>query len=145
MSDFIEQKIIEAIRGLLAGRVNEILHDCQFLIPVIEFGTFSGISVVTPTITLAGCEQSEKERIIRLDVYMLTVAFSLPEIPESELYCYAYSAAVEKAIKENGTLGGIVDRVVIAGKKYVPPKKAGCGQGWELTISIRITVEGISK
>jgi hypothetical protein len=94
---------------------------------------------------MAGCEQSEKERIIRLDVYMLTVAFSLPEIPESELYCYAYSAAVAKALNEDVTLGGIVDRVSITGKKYVPPKKAGCGQGWELIISLRITVEGVSK
>jgi hypothetical protein len=145
MSDFIEQKIIEAVRGLLAGRVNEILHDCQFLIPVIEFGTFSGISVVTPTITLAGCEQSEKERIIKLDVYMLTLAFSFSETPESELYCYAYSGAIGRVFYDNPTLGGVVDRAVVTGKKYVPPKKANCGVGFELAITLRITIEGVSK
>ncbi len=37
MKDFIEQRIIEAVRGLLTGRVNEILGKWEFLIPVVEF------------------------------------------------------------------------------------------------------------
>jgi hypothetical protein len=145
MSDFIEQRIIEAVRGLLAGRVNEILGNSQYLVPIIEFGAYSSNSVLTPVISLAGCEQSEKERIIRLDVYLLTITFSLPEIPESELFCYAYSAATDMALQEDVTLGGVADRAVITGKKYVPPKKANCGQGWEVVISIRVTVESMGR
>jgi hypothetical protein len=145
LKDFIETRIITAIRELLTGRVNEILGNSQYLIPVIEFGTFSSSSIINPVISLAGCERTEKERIIRLDVFMLTVAFSLPEIPESELFCYAYSAATDMALKEDVTLGGVADRAVITEKKYVPPKKANCGQGWELNISLRITVEGMAK
>jgi hypothetical protein len=141
LHDLSEVRIIEAVRGLLAGRVNEILGTSQFAIPVIEFGEYRNGSVVVPVITLAGCEQSEKERIIRLDAYSLTIVFSLPEIPDSELFCYAYSAATDMALNEDVTLGGVADRAVITGKKYVQPKKAHCGQGWEVMISIRVTVE----
>jgi hypothetical protein len=144
-NDFVEQQIIEAVKEMLAGRVNEIIADWQFLIPVIEFGAYTSNSVVTPVITLSGCEQTEKERIIRLEVYLLTVSFSLPEMPESELYCYAYSAAVGKALGEDATLGGIVDRAVISSKKYTPPKAKNCGEGWGVSISLRITVEGSAK
>jgi hypothetical protein len=143
MHNLIEVRIIEAVRKMLTGRVNEILGNCQYIIPVIEFGEYRGSTVVVPVITLAGCEQSEKERIIRLDVYSLTVVFSLHEIPESELFCYAYSAATDMALKEDVTLGGVADRAVITGKKYVLPKKANCGQGWEVVITIRITVESM--
>lgn len=144
MSDFIEHKIIEAVRKMLAGRVNEIIGNWQAVIPVIEFGSYQSSSVVTPVIALAGCEQTEKERIIRLDAYSLSVTFTLPETEESELYCYAYADALIKALGEDVTLGGVADRAVISGKKYQPPKKPNCGEGWSVSISLRVTVEGMA-
>ena len=36
MKDFIETRIIAAIRKLLTGRVNEVLRDYEFEIPIIE-------------------------------------------------------------------------------------------------------------
>jgi len=141
MKDFIEMRIIEAVRLLLAGRVNGILNDAEFVIPVIEFVDYCGGSVVTPVVMLSGCEQTEKERLLCLDAYSLTITFSLPETPESELSCYAYAGAVGKAVFDDPTLGGIADRVVITGKKFVSPKSAHCGDGWGLVISLRITVE----
>ena len=141
MENLIEVQIVEAVRGLLVGRVNEILNNWQNLIPLFEFSHFHGMTAVVPTIALNSCERSEKERIIQIDAYSLTVSLSVPETPESELYCYGYSAAVDKAIKENPTLGGVVDRAVINGKKFIPPKRANCGQDWELIISLRITAE----
>jgi hypothetical protein len=75
----------------------------------------------------------------------MTISFEFPETLESELHCYAYSGAVGRAIYDNPTLGGIADRAVITGKKYNPPKKLNCGQGWELSITLRVTVEGIVK
>jgi hypothetical protein len=145
MKDFIEQQILEAVRGLLTGRVNEILGDWQFLIPLFEISEFQGRSAVVPVINLSSCERTEKERIIRLDAYSMTITFTLQETPESELYCYGYSAAVCKALRENPTLGGIADRAVVTGKKYTPPKKAYGGNEWEVVISLRITVEGIGN
>jgi hypothetical protein len=38
----------------------------------------------------------------------------------------------------------LVDRGVITGKKYVPPKKPYCGDGWELILTLRLTVEGMT-
>jgi len=142
---FIEQRIIEAIRGLLKGRVNEILSEWEFLIPVVEFSNFANRHTVVPAVSLVSCERTEKERIIRLDAYSLSISFTLPETQETELYCYGYAAAVCKAIGENPTLGGVVDRAVISGKKYSQPKKPGCGEDWETVIALRITVEGMGN
>jgi len=140
-NDFIEQQIVGAVRFLLAGRVNEILQDSEFAIPIIEFGDYCGASVVTPVIALSGCERTEKERLIHLDAYSLTIVFSLPQAPESELCCYAYAGAVSRAVCENPTLGGAADRVFITGKKFTTPKNPHCGDGWEVTITLRIAVE----
>jgi hypothetical protein len=141
---FIEEAIIGAVKSLLAGRVNEKLNGYNFYFPLLEFGNYSGNNAITQMIALASCERTEKERIILLDVYSLTITFSMPENPESELYCYAYATALDKALGEDVTLGGVVDRAVVAAKKYVPPKKPDCGQGWELIITLRITIEGMN-
>jgi hypothetical protein len=143
MKDFIEHKIIEAARCLLTKQVNEILQDKQFTIPPIEFGSYSGSSAVVPVITLSTCERTEKERILRIEAYTLTITFSMPETRESELHCYAYSGAVSRVIFDNPTLDGIADRVVLTGKKYNSPKKPNCGEGWGLVITVRVVIEGM--
>jgi hypothetical protein len=144
MNDFVETRIIEAVRGLLTGRVNEILNEAQFVIPVIEFNDYDSGNVVVPVITLAGCERTEKERIVRIDTYSLTITFSFPEMPEGELFCYAFSGAVGRVFYDDPTLGGVVDRAIITGKKYVLPKKPGCGESYALIVSVRIKVEGLN-
>ena len=143
MQDFIELQIVSAVRELLSGKVNELLGDLQFYIPLVEFGNYTGPDVVVPVVAISSCERSEKERIIRVDAYTVSITFSLPDMEESEFNCYAYSAVVGKALELNPTLGGIADRVAVSGKKFVEPKKQGCGEGWQLVITLRITVEGI--
>ena len=140
MKDFIEQQIIDAVWKLLLGRVNDLLDDMQYSIPSIESGKCGGNSII-PVIALASCERTEKERIIFFDAYSVSIIFSLPETQESELFCYAYAASVCKALQESPTLGGVTDRAVITTKKYMPPKKLHCGEGWTLVISLRVTVE----
>jgi hypothetical protein len=140
-SFFIEQQILNAVRGLLAGRVNELLGEGNLYIPPVEFGEYRDGSAVVPLIGLSTWERTEKERIIRLDAYSLTVTFTLPEMTDSELFCYAYAAALERALGENKTLDGVADRAVLTGKKYKPPKKPHCGEGWEVTLSLRVTAE----
>ena len=139
--EFIEMRIIRSVREMLTGRVNEILRDEEFNTPVIEFGDYGCGYGVAPVISLSSCEKSEKERIIRLDAYSLAINFTLPETFETESQCYAYCAAVCTALKENPTLGGVVDRAVVTGEKYVPPKVRNCGHDWEVVISLRVTVE----
>ena len=142
---FIEEAIIGAVKGLLVGRVNEILNEVQFIVPVIEFGYIGGGYALAPAISLTLCERTEKERIIQLDSYTLTISFTFSESPESELHCYAYSSAVGLAVSDNPTLGGIVDRAVITAKKYISPKKPHCGEVWGLVLILRITLERLGE
>ncbi len=141
MREFIEQQIIDAVRTMLTGKVNELLREDEFSVPVIEFGDYGCGYAVSPTIVLSTCEKTEKERIIRLDAYVLTITIDLPETVESETQCYAYCDAVCRALKENPTLGGIADRARVTGEKYTPPKIPHCGDGWRVVISLRVTTE----
>jgi len=145
MNDFIELQILEAVRGLLTGRVNELLNDLQLNIPNVDLSDYKGGSAVVPVIALSMCERTEKERIILQDAYTLTITFNVPETGESELVCYAYSSTVCKAFAEETTLGGVVDRVIVIGKKYIPPKVANCGMDWQVVICLRITIEGVNN
>jgi hypothetical protein len=122
--------------------VNELLGEAEFPLPPVEYGQSGGLYAVVPVIRLSTCERSEKERIIRLDAYTLTITFTVPEGPEAERNCYAYAWAVDRAVGEDPALGGIADRAVLTGKKYSPPKCAGTGADWGITLTLRMTVEG---
>jgi len=126
MIEFVEQRILEAVSKLMIGRVFELLDDFEFSIPP-----------VTPSVNLSMCERTEKERIILEDAYSVTIKYIVPESADSELYCHAYASAVCKAFAENPTLGGIVSRVTVTNKKYIPPKVANCGMDWEAIISLK--------
>jgi hypothetical protein len=93
------------------------LGDTEYPIPPIEFGNYRGSSVVVPAISISTCERSEKERIVRLDAYTLTVIFAVPEHPGGERNCYAYASSVATALRENPTLGGVASRMELTGKK----------------------------
>jgi hypothetical protein len=141
MKEFVEQLILKAVRKLLAVRVNELLAETDFAIPHLELSEYRGASVAAPVIVLSTCERTEKERIVRLDAYSLTIAIALSDTPDSELHCYAYAAAVDKALAEDPALGGVASRAALTGKKYVPPKREHCGDGWEVVLTLRVTVE----
>jgi hypothetical protein len=142
MGLFIEETILNSVKTLLTGRVNELLGETEYPIPPVEFGNYRGGSAIVPVIGLSTCERSEKERIIRLDAYSLTITFSLPETPGSEVCAYAYAAAVDRALGEDPALGGAVSRAVLTRKKYAPPKQSGTGGDWEVILTLRLTVEG---
>jgi hypothetical protein len=140
---FIEENIINSLKSLLSGRVNELLGETEYPIPPIEFGSYRGGSFTAPVISLSTCERSEKERIVRLDAYTLAIAFTVPEWPGGERNCYAYAASVAMALGENPTLGGVASRAELAGKKYSPPKQNGIGGEWEVELKIRVLVEEV--
>jgi hypothetical protein len=139
---FIEEILINSLKSLLTGRVNELLEETEYPIPPIEFGNYRGGSTVVPVIALSTCGRSEKERIVRLDAYTLTITFTVPEWPGGERNCYAYASSVDTALRENPTLSGAATWAELAGKKYVPPKQSGPGGDWEVILTLRLTVEG---
>jgi hypothetical protein len=147
---YIEETIINAVKALLSGRVNEILGETEDRIPPVEFGKdglgYSAGGNVCPEVTLTQGEREEKDRIVKVDGYTLGITIRADERPSSwadgERVCYAYAGAVGRALAEDPTLGGTVDRAVFMRKKYTPPKKPGCGDGWEVAMTVRVTVEG---
>jgi hypothetical protein len=139
---FIEEITLNSLKSLLTGRVNELLGETEYSIPPIEFGNYRGGSAVVPVIALSTCERTEKERIVRLDAYSLTITFTVPEQPAGERDAYAYAWAVAAALKENPALGGAVGRAELTGKKYALPKHPGTGGDWAVVLTLRITVEG---
>jgi hypothetical protein len=141
---FLEEIIINSVKKLISGQVNELLGEIECPIPPVEFGTYRGGSAVSPVVGLSTCERSEKERVIQLDAYTLTITFAVPGYPEGERNCYAYAATVATALGENPTMGGAASRAVLTGKKYAPPKHPGTGEGWEAVLTLRITVEGMT-
>jgi hypothetical protein len=141
---FIEEIISNSVKTLLTGRVNELLAEAEFLIPPIEFTHKSngGYYAVTPELGISTCERSEKDRMVLLDAYQVTVTFAAHE-PCGERNCYAYAASVDRALREDPTLGGAADYALLVKKDYRGPKCSGMGEGWEAVLTLRVTVEGI--
>ena len=77
--EFIELKILEVIKGLLTGQVNEVLNNRQLMLELFEISEFKDGSAVVPIINVKSCERTEKERIIRVDAYSVLISFSLRE------------------------------------------------------------------
>jgi hypothetical protein len=151
---FIEESIINAVKKLLSGRVNELLGEVEYPIPPIEFSPLLGGGSMSPVIRLSEGERTEKDRIIQIDVYTLTVTFAVPDSSDprsvdprsvGERNSYAYASAVDLAVVEDSTLNGIVDRAVLTGKKYIRPKTEHSGEDWGVVLSFRVTVEGMGK
>jgi hypothetical protein len=44
--------------------------------------------------------------------------------------------------KEDPALDGVIDRAELTGKKYSLPKYAGTEADWEVTLTLRLIVEG---
>jgi hypothetical protein len=140
---YMEENIINSLKSLLAGRVNELLREAAFLIPPVEFTNkpHRGYYSITPELAISTCERSEKDRIVLLDAYKVTITFTCPE-QNGERNCYAYAVSVDRALRENPTLGDAVNYALLVKKDYRGPKHPGTGEGWEAVLTLRITAEG---
>jgi hypothetical protein len=142
---FIEEEIDGCFFRLLDEQVNYFLREMELTVPPLDVRGKGGGDAVRPDVYICECERTEKERIIRIDTYSATVTFPVPEGEFADLYCYAYASAFDKALRLNPTLGDIANSAVLAGKKYIRPKKPGCGEEWKLVITARVTVEKIIR
>jgi hypothetical protein len=134
---FIEEIIINSLKFLLLGRVNEILGEAEVFIPPVEFAHTpgGGLYAITPEVSVSACERTEKDRIVLLDAYKVTVIFVCPE-KNGERNCYAYAGAVGRALAEDPSLGGAADRAELVKKEYKAPKRAGTGEPRELALTL---------
>jgi hypothetical protein len=122
---------------MLRGRVNVVLEETERDLPFIEFSPSSagGYLITVPEVRLTMGERTEKDRIVRLDVYTLTITFTVPE-DGGERNCYVYARAAGRALKENPTLDGAADRAFLFRKEYRAPKRAGMGEPWEVVLTL---------
>ena len=141
VNDIIKEKLIAVIQDLLTDKVNEILSDMQFPIPLIDFSNNGTDKVIIPSLTLTSCDFAEKEYAMGLCTYLLNITFDVSDMKDSELCYYVYAAAVEKAIKEDVTLGGFAKLVVFSGKKYDLLQKTLAGEKKEVLLYYQITVD----
>jgi hypothetical protein len=132
----VEEKLIGAVWALLTGRVNGVLAECDDTVPFIEGRETSESCRSRPSVRLATAERTEKERIVKIDAYLVNVAFG-----GTEKDCYRYAWALEKAIDEDRTLDGITDYTAIEKKVY---QKINY-EDFCVCISLRITVETMSN
>jgi hypothetical protein len=146
---YMEENIINSLKSLLSGRVNELLGEVEFLIPPVEFThkPNGGYYATTPELAISTFERSEKDRIVLLDAYKVTITFTMPEQSDrrsaGERNCYAYAGAIDRALRDDSTLGGIVDNALLVKKDYKGPKRPGTGEGWEAVLTLRVTAEGL--
>jgi hypothetical protein len=140
----MEEIILNSVKLLLLGRVNEVLGEAEFLIPPVEFThkPNGGYYTVTPELSISSCERIEKDRIVLLDAYKVTIVFTCPE-QNGERNGYVYAGAVDRALREDSTLGGTADYALLVKKEYIAPKWPGTGEPWEAVLTLRVTVEGI--
>jgi hypothetical protein len=139
---YIEETLLLSVERLLMGRVNELLGEAEFAIPLMEFSALVGGAEVRPELRILECEKTEKERIVQLDAYTLSITLEA-EGRDGERNAYAYGAAIGRAVQEERTLFGAADRAVVAGKKYVKPRVFPSGEPWIVVVTLRITVEGL--
>ena len=140
---FIEEAIIEAVKGFLVVGVNNLLGTLDEPIPLIEFDNCCNGNVGIPAISISASEPTEKERLGLFDAYILNITIPIWDNPDSVFYAWVYSCALDKVFTENRTLGGIVDCSVITSQKIRPPNKKQYRDTWEVTITLRATVDAM--
>jgi len=133
-----EQILIEMTEELLSGAVNFYLGELDVAVPLFEIDCSRrlGSYGIYPDIEISECELSDKERIIKVEAYALKITVRIQRLEEKKhLYFYAY--ALDKAIGDDPTFGGVADSVSIVQKKYCRNESGG----WEIVITLRATVE----
>jgi hypothetical protein len=95
---FIEEEIEGCFLWLLDEPVNCFLQKMELNAPPLDVCDKPGRGAVYPDVFLSECERTEKEQIIRIDAYSVSITFPVPDSEEADVYCFAYAAAFEKAL-----------------------------------------------
>ena len=140
-----EEVVLNAVRRLLTDDVNKLLDGLGIPIPRFEFGNHAGREVAVPDIMLSKCERTEKERILFTSAYTVELNIPVDDLRDydGELYMFAYSTAISRAVRLNPSLGGAVNNAVITASEFMEPKKRYCGDNWMALIEMRVTTEGL--
>jgi hypothetical protein len=128
-----EEMLLEMTEELLSSAVNYYLNELDETVPLFEIEKKRSLGAygVKPLIDITECELSEKERVIKLQAYTLTITFCVKGF-ENKRLLYIYAYAIEKAIACDPTFCGVADRVALTHKKY---------SAEQVVITLRATLE----
>jgi hypothetical protein len=146
-----EEAILAAARELLAGEVNDILAHIEeeeadeVRCPNLEVPSGFGAPPDRPghfDLSIAQAETEEKDRIVKVSRYALTISVEASgRFPA--IQCYRYAAAVERAVRENPTLGGVASYASVNRKTYAFPKVPEGGEPHRLTLTLTVCRESV--
>jgi len=139
----METRIAAALERLLTDEVNKLLEALPVQLAPIELGEYSGAEIARASIAIASSQRTEKERVVLLDAYAIEIRYSVFDRGGREagrLLPY-YTACIRKAIRRNGTLGGLVDRIALLETRHEPAGKGFPADHWTGTARLRATAE----
>jgi hypothetical protein len=146
-----EEAILSAACALFTAEVNMVLAQIEeeeadgVRCPNLEAHTGFGVQHDRSgsfKLSIADAETEEKDRIVKVSRYALCAVIEASG-RDADRQCYRYGAAVERALRESPTLGGIASYCTITRKVYTFPKIAESGEPHRLTLTIIVTVEEI--
>jgi hypothetical protein len=144
-----EEAILSAAYALFTAEVNTALTQIEeeeadeVRCPYLEAHTGFGVKPDCPgsfKLSIADAETEEKDRIVKVNRYALCATIAASG-RDADRQCYRYGAAVERALRESPTLGGIASYSTLTRKVYTFPKIAESGEPYRLTLTIAVTVE----
>ena len=115
----VEIELLERLEILFLGRVNELLYDEEARLA--PFRDFSGVGLASHDKIRAGlnideCEQTEKERLLKMCAWTITIDFKVRD--DGERKRFYYGTALEQALFEDRTLGGLAASISLIKTKY---------------------------
>lgn len=146
-----EEAILNATRKLLTKEAKAILAEIEEEeadeVRCASLEVPSGVSdqpyhIGFFDLSIVQAEIEEKDRIVKVGRYTVTIALE-PDGRYPALQCYRYAAAVERALRENPTIGGVAAYAAVTRKKYAFPKVAGSGEPHRLTLTMTVTKETV--
>jgi len=139
----IETRIAAALERLLLEDANRLLDALPVQLAPIELGEHAGAEIVRPSIAAASSRRTEKERVVLLDAYAIEIKYAVFDRQGQEacrLLPY-YTACIRRAVRRNGTLGGLVDRIALLETRHEPAEKGFAADHWTGTARLRATAE----
>ena len=138
---FIEEAMIEAVKGLLLVGVNELLGTLDEPVSMVNFNKNSPNDVLMPIISASPCEQTKKERLAHLEEYNVHITIPIRDSRDGFFYSWTYFCVLSKVFTDNRTLGGIVVCTEITERRIRPPVKKYNRDKWEVIYTLRATVD----
>ena len=137
---FIEEAMVEAVKGIMLVGVNDLLGTIEEPVPMINFNEQNTDDVLTPVISVSISEQTNQELLAHLKAYKVYITIPIRDNNDGFFYSWTCYCALCRIFTDNHTLGGVVDKAEITERRMKPPVKKYNREKWEVCLTLRATV-----